>query len=233
MGAEEIIPEKPIKEQIRDQKRMVDRSKRSIEREAKKLEREKKKMLTEIKKMAAKGQTTGAKMMAKDIVRATNQIKKLEQFSGQLTAVSMRISSCATLNELGDAMNSAAKAMNLVSNKLDEKKLASLAKTLAKGDMQLDMKSDMISDVMDSLGEDLNNEEEQDELYNQVLMEAGVKLDGEILGANKDSLQKEQVQQKAQLVGEGGMGGEGGAGGAGGDADENALDAMLKSLGAK
>ena len=27
MGAEEIIPEKPVKEQIRDQKRAVDRSK--------------------------------------------------------------------------------------------------------------------------------------------------------------------------------------------------------------
>ena len=35
-------------------------------------------MLTEIKKMAQKGQTTGAKMLAKDIVLATNQMKKLE-----------------------------------------------------------------------------------------------------------------------------------------------------------
>ena len=40
-------------------------------------------MLTEIKKMAQKGQTTGAKMLAKDIVLATNQMKKLEQFVGQ------------------------------------------------------------------------------------------------------------------------------------------------------
>ena len=121
MGAEEIIPEKPVKEQIRDQKRAVDRSKRNIQREQKKLEREKKKMLGEIKKMAQKGQTTGAKMLARDIVRSTNQIKKLDQFVGQLTAVSMRISSCSTLNELGDAMTNAANAMTLVSNKLDPK----------------------------------------------------------------------------------------------------------------
>ena len=77
MGAEEIIPEKPVKEQIRDQKRAVDRSKRNLQREQKKLEREKKKMLGEIKKMAQKGQTTGAKMLARDIVRSTNQIKKI------------------------------------------------------------------------------------------------------------------------------------------------------------
>ena len=37
-----------------------------------------------------------------------------------------------TLNELGDAMNNTAKAMTLVSNKLDTKKLQQIAKILAK-----------------------------------------------------------------------------------------------------
>ena len=92
-------------------------------------------MLQEIKKMAAKGQTTGAKMLAKDIVRSTNQIKKLEQFVGQLNAVSMRI----VLNELGDTMNNTAKEMTLVSNKLDTKKLQQMAKVLEKEDMKLNL----------------------------------------------------------------------------------------------
>ena len=180
MGAEEIVPEKPVKEQIRDQKRAVDRSKRNLIREQKKLEREKKKMLQEIKKMALKGQTTGAKMLAKDIVRSTNQIKKLDQFVGQLTAVSMRISSCSTLNELGDAMTNAANAMTLVSNKLDPKKMQQMAKVMAKEDFKLEMISDMMGEAMDSIGESMGNEEEEEELYNQVLAEAGVKLEGEI-----------------------------------------------------
>ena len=64
-----------------------------------------------------------------------------------------------TLNELGDAMNNTAKAMTLVSNKLDTKKLQQMAKTLAKEDMKLDMKSDMMSDIMDSIGESMDNEE--------------------------------------------------------------------------
>jgi hypothetical protein len=229
MGAEEIVPEKPVKEQIREQKRSVDRSKRSLEREKKKLEREKTKMLKEIKKMAQKGQTTGAKMLAKDIVRATNQIKKLEQFVGQLSAVSMRISACSSLNELGDAMNNAAKAMTLVSNKLDTKKLQQMAKVLAKEDMKLDMKSDMMSDVMDSIGESMDNEEEQEELYNQVLAEAGVKIEGEMVGAGKESLASaEKTGPQKQLAGVGAVGG-----GAGGDAGEDDLDAMLKSLNQK
>ena len=42
MGAEEIVPEVPVKDQIRAQKRSVDRSKRALEREQKN-QKEKKK----------------------------------------------------------------------------------------------------------------------------------------------------------------------------------------------
>ena len=49
MGAEPVVPEKSIKEQIREQKCSVDRSKRRLEREAKKFERDRKKILTKIK----------------------------------------------------------------------------------------------------------------------------------------------------------------------------------------
>ena len=228
MGAEEIVPEKPVREQIRDQKRAVDRSKRNLVREQKKLEREKKKMLQEIKKMATKGQTAGAKMLAKDIVRSTNQIKKIEQFVGQLTAVSMRITSCSTLNELGDAMNNAAKAMTLVSNKLDPKKMQQMAKIVAKEDFKLEMISDMMGEAMDAVGESMGNEEEEEELYNQVLQEAGVKVEGDMVGPQKNSLAsqvKTGPQKQLAQVGEGG-----GAGAEGGDDD---LDAMLRSLNQK
>ena len=166
MGAEEVVPEMPVRDQIRLQKRSEDRSRRVLEREAKKLERERKKML------------------AKDIVRAKNQQAKIEQAVGQLNAVSLRIGSCASLNELGDAMTNCAKAMSLVSSKLDAKKMAHMAKEMAKMDMQLEMKSDMMTEVLDSL--DDGNEEEEEELYNQVLMEAGVNTEKQmdVLGDN-------------------------------------------------
>ena len=198
MGAEEIVPEKPVKEQIKEQKRSVDRSKRALEREAKKLERERKKMLAQIKKMAEKGQTTGAKMLAKDIVRSKNQQAKLEQFVGQLNAVSLRIGSCSSLNELGDAMSNCAKAMTLVSSKLDAKKIAQMGKMMAKQDMMLEMKSEMMSEVLDSLDE--GNEEEEDELYNQVLMEAGVNMQNEMdVGIGGEKV-KEQAKPMAENV---------------------------------
>jgi len=216
MGAEEVVPEIPVKEQIKMQKRSVDRSRRALEREAKKLERERKKMLTQIKKLAEKGQTTGAKMLAKDIVRAKKQQQKLEQFVGQLNAVSLRIGSCMTLNELGDAMANCASAMTLVSSKLDPKRLAQMAKEIAKQDEMLDMKSDMISEVLESLDE--GNEEEEEAIYNQVLQEAGVKLAEEM----KFEGDSKQIDDKvmAQPAMEGGEG-------------TDDLDAMLKELNKK
>ena len=216
MGAEEVVPEIPVKEQIKMQKRSVDRSRRALEREAKKLERERKKMLTQLKKLAEKGQTTGAKMLAKDIVRAKKQQQKLEQFVGQLNAVSLRIGSCMTLNELGDAMANCASAMTLVSSKLDPKRLAQMAKEIAKQDEMLDMKSDMISEVLESLDE--GNEEEEEAIYNQVLQEAGVKLAEEM----KFEGDSKQIDDKvmAQPAMEGGEG-------------TDDLDAMLKELNKK
>ena len=159
-----LPPEVPVKDQIKAQKKSIDASKRALERERRKLERERKKMLTNIRKLADKGQTTGAKMLAKDIVRTNNQIKKIDQFIGQLGAISLRISSCSTINELGDAMTSCANAMSLVSSKLDAGKLAQIGKVMAKEDAKLDMKTDMINDILDNL--DDGNEEESEEIYN-------------------------------------------------------------------
>ena len=75
-------------------------------------------------------------------------------------------------------MSNCAKAMTLVSSKLDAKKIAQMGKMMAKQDMMLEMKSEMMSEVLDSLDE--GNEEEEDELYNQVLMEAGVNMQNEM-----------------------------------------------------
>lgn len=56
MGNQVVIQEKPIHEQIRDQRRNIDRSIRNIEREKRRVEAEEKKTKREIKKMAANNQ---------------------------------------------------------------------------------------------------------------------------------------------------------------------------------
>lgn len=68
MGNEPPKPEIPVKDQIREQKRSVERSARGLEREMRKLEREEKKIIAEMKKMGKKGQN----------VRISNKIFRMQ-----------------------------------------------------------------------------------------------------------------------------------------------------------
>lgn len=51
-------------------------------------------------------------MLARDIVRTKAQIDKMTQFTGQLKAVSLRMGTISTLNELSNAMDECAKVLN-------------------------------------------------------------------------------------------------------------------------
>lgn len=178
-------------------------------------------------------------MIAKQIVQTTGQIEKMTQFIGQLAAVSLKISACSSLNELSDAMDNASKAMNLVSSKFDNNKLGNMLKNMQKADMKMDMATEMMDDIMEDLNADVDDPEKTDELYNQVLQEAG--LSKEELPGVKNESAPEKVQNKPMVLmeGAGPVGGSGGAGGmGGGDAPAGGsggddLDALLNSLNQK
>ena len=155
-------------------------------------------------------------MIAKDIVRMTNQINKMTEFIGQLTAVSMRISSMSSLNEVANAMESAGKAITVVSSKLDSGKLQQMMKTMAKEDAKMDMKQEMMQDVLDSIGEGMDDPEQQEELYKQVLSDVGLEVDKVLPQSHDAEVAKPQEVKEQQKVAVG--------------AEEDSLDAMLKSL---
>jgi hypothetical protein len=120
-------------------------------------------------------------MLARDIVRMKTQADKMTEFIGQLKAVTLRISSVSTLNELSNAMEEAGKAISLVSSKLDTNKLAEISKNLAKEDAKLDMKQDMMQDLLEGLGESMDDPAEQEKLYQQVLKEVGLEVENVVI----------------------------------------------------
>lgn len=61
MGNQVVVEEKPVREQIREQKRAIDRCIRNIERERRRIETDERKMKAEIKKMAKNGQNVRKK----------------------------------------------------------------------------------------------------------------------------------------------------------------------------
>ena len=68
--------EKPLKEVMRENKRMTTRAVRELDREKVGLEREEKRLTMEIKKAAKENQMKAVKIMAKDLVRTRAHVTK-------------------------------------------------------------------------------------------------------------------------------------------------------------
>ena len=199
--------EDKIKTQLRQQKRQIERTKRALNRKKNKLERHKKKMESEIKKLILNNQYLGAKMLAKEIVRINNQIKKITEFSFQLNTISFKISTFSSLNILNDVIEQVNNSINIINSKIDLGKLSNLSKTIFKENMNLNIKEDMINDILDNINEGNSDNEEEEKIYNNVLREVGFIIEDGFPNINKND-----VKKKDDLI------------------DDDKIDNMLKSL---
>ena len=199
--------EDKIKTQLRQQKRQIERTKRALNRKKNKLERHKKKMESEIKKLILNNQYLGAKMLAKEIVRINNQIKKITEFSFQLNTISFKISTFSSLNILNGVIEQVNNSINIINSKLDLGKLSNLSKTIFKENMNLNIKEDMINDNLDNINEGNSDNEEEEKIYNNVLREVGLIIEDGFPNINKND-----VKKKDDLI------------------DDDKIDNMLKSL---
>jgi len=84
-------PEKPLKEIVRENQRMIKKSVRELEKEIKSLESNEKKLISDIKKHAKLNQMGAVKIMAKDLVRTRNYITRFIEMKTHLNAVSLKI----------------------------------------------------------------------------------------------------------------------------------------------
>ena len=175
---------------MKSEQRAIDKSRRTIEREKEKLDRQRMKNLEAFKKMAQSGNQAGAKMMAKDIVRMQNQSKNLEKISGQMNGMKMKVQNANSLNTINKALESSANAMNLANRNMNIGNLQNNAKNIMKLNDKLEMKSDMISDALDNLYDD--DEYESNQLYQQVLREAGYQINEELPGSVKQPIYRQQ-----------------------------------------
>ena len=175
---------------MKSEQRAIDKSRRTIEREKEKLDRQRMKNLEAFKKMAQSGNQAGAKMMAKDIVRMQNQSKNLEKISGQMSGMKMKVQNANSLNTINKALESSANAMNLANRNMNIGNLQNNAKNIMKLNEKLEMKSDMISDALDNIYDD--DEYESNQLYQQVLREAGYQINEELPGSVKQPIYQQQ-----------------------------------------
>jgi charged multivesicular body protein 2A len=102
---------KPLKEVLRENKRMITRAIRELDRERTSLEREEKKLTIEIKKMAKENQMNAVKIMAKDLVRTRAHVTKFIEMRSHLQSCGLKLQTVKSHQAMGEAMKNTTKAM--------------------------------------------------------------------------------------------------------------------------
>ncbi|GAA5964500.1 hypothetical protein JCM21900_002972 [Sporobolomyces salmonicolor] len=170
-------------ERLRQHQRALQKAQRELDRERSKLEAQEKKLVMDIKNGARKGEMSSCKVMAKDLVRTRRYISKFYSMKTQLQAVSLRLQSLRSNQQMAEAMKGATKAMSLMSRQMNLPQIQRILQEFEKESSMMDMKEEMMGDAIDDAMEDEGEgeEEEGDRILDEVLAEIGVSV-GQQLG---------------------------------------------------
>ncbi|EGW31941.1 uncharacterized protein SPAPADRAFT_138616 [Spathaspora passalidarum NRRL Y-27907] len=215
-------------ERLRKNQRALEKTQRELSREVTKLQQQEKKLISDIKKSAKQGQISSAKIQAKDLIRTKSYISKFNSMKAQLQAISLRIQSVRSNQQMAMSMRDATRLLGGMNRSMNLPSLSRIAQEFAKENDMMDQKQEFMDDAIDdamALDEDELGEEEQiDEILGKVLDEIGVDLNANLKDTPSAIHAGEQPESNARVA-------EAvGAGGGGGGADEDDLQARLDSL---
>ncbi|XP_046859396.1 charged multivesicular body protein 2a-like [Xenia sp. Carnegie-2017] len=173
---------KTPEEMLKQNQRALNRAMRDLDRERGKLEAQEKKVIADIKKMAKQGQMDAVKIMAKDLIRTRRYVKKFMLMRTNIQAVSLRIQTLRSSNQMAQAMKGVAKAMGTMNKQLKLPQIQKIMMDFEKQSEIMDMKEEMMNDALDDALGDEDDEEESDAIVTQVLDELGLQLNDELTG---------------------------------------------------
>lgn len=170
----------PLKDLIRQNKRMVNKAIRELDRERKRMEGEEKKLVNDIKKLAKAGQMGAVKIQAKELVRTRNYITKFIQLRAHLNAVLLKIQCVKSHEAMASALKSTTAAMIRMNQQFSMPGLQKIMMEFAKENEKAELTQEMMGDTMDDVMGEEGDEEEEDAIVNQVLDEIGVSFTDDV-----------------------------------------------------
>lgn len=173
--------DKPLKEVLRENKRMINRAIRELDREKMGLEREEKRLTMEIKKAAKENQMSAVKIMAKDLVRTRQHIAKFIEMRSHLQGCALKLQTVKSHQAMAEAMQNTAKAMHKMNKAVNVQTISKMMAEFERENMKTEMMQELMGDAIDdALNDDPNAEDEEDKIVNQVLDEIGISFGEEL-----------------------------------------------------
>jgi len=216
-------------DRIKEYNRSIKKSVRELDRERATLERQEKKLMSDIKKAAKDGQMAPARIMAKDLVRTRAYIKKMHKMKSHMEAVSLRLQTMSSSQQMAQCMKGVTKAMGMMNRKMNLPQISKIMMEFEKQNEMMGMKEEMMADQMDDAFADDEDEDEEEEILGAVFAELGVETANQLGDAPSGQVAMPSAggeqQQVAATAGDGG-----GGGGGGGDDLDDELQRRLDNL---
>ncbi|RXK35694.1 charged multivesicular body protein 2A [Tremella mesenterica] len=173
-------------ERLRQHQRSLQKAQRELEREKGKLEAQEKRTMGDIKRNAKAGNMNACKILAKDLVRTRRYIQKFTQMRVQLQAVSLRMQTLRSNEQMAQAMKGATRAMGQMNRSLNLPQIQRIMNEFERESSTMDMKEEMMSDAVDDAMEDEDEEGEEvesDKILKEVLDEIGMSMNDALVSA--------------------------------------------------
>jgi charged multivesicular body protein 2A len=173
---------KTPQELLRQNQRALNKAMREMDRERQRLEQQEKKIIMDIKKMAKMGQMDSVRVMAKDLVRTRQYVKKFIMMKANIQAVSLKVQTLKSQDAMAQAMKGVTRAMQTMNKQLNLPQIQKIMMEFEKQTEIMDMKEEMIGDTIDDAMGEADDEEETEQVVAQVLDELGIQMGQELAG---------------------------------------------------
>ncbi len=199
-----------LEEQMRANKRMINKSVRELDRERNALVTQEKKIIADIKAAAKNNQIKSVKIMAKNLVRNRSYQTKFYEMKSHLQGVQMRMQTIKSTEAMARSMAGATKAMTSLSKQLNLPSLTAILQEFQAETEKLGITQEVMGDTIDEVMGEVGDLDQEEMVVNQVLDEIGIDANSLLADAPKGKLPagaaSEQNQKApAEIVAEGGV----------------------------
>uniref|UniRef100_A0A1I8IJL8 Charged multivesicular body protein 2a n=1 Tax=Macrostomum lignano TaxID=282301 RepID=A0A1I8IJL8_9PLAT len=163
-------------------------------------------------------------------VRTRNYVKKFILMRANIQAISLKIQTLRSTNQMAQAMKGVTKTMQRMNKTMNLPQLQQIMAQFEKESEIMDMKEEMMSDAIDdAIGGD-EDEEETEAVVTKVLDELGIELTGELagIGPGASTIGESAGAAKKPAAAAAAAGGADGGAAGGGDLDD--LESRLNNL---
>ena len=177
-----------LEEQMRANKRMINRSIRELDRERNSLAAQEKKIIADIKLAAKNNQISSVKIMARDLVRTRKYQSKFYEMKSHLQGVQLRMQTIKSTEAMARSMAGATKAMTALSKQLNIPGLTQILQEFQQETEKLGITQEVMGDTIDDVLGEVGDIEQEEMVVAQVLDEIGIDANSLLAEAPKSKM---------------------------------------------